>query len=73
MLFARLALPSIPEDIDLRQENHLKNLDEKSVRSLNGKALPCLLPCSIMLSVSVVVAIYKYLLQCIAAMAVFVY
>lgn len=36
MLFARLALPTIPEDIDLRQEIHLKNLDEKSVRSLNG-------------------------------------
>ncbi|KAK7493384.1 hypothetical protein BaRGS_00015284 [Batillaria attramentaria] len=36
MLFARLALPTIPEDIDLRQETHLKNLDEKSVRSLNG-------------------------------------
>ncbi|XP_067680172.1 poly(A) polymerase type 3-like [Haliotis asinina] len=36
MLFARLALPTIPEDIDLREENLLKNLDEKSVRSLNG-------------------------------------
>ncbi|KAL8585161.1 hypothetical protein ACOMHN_013176 [Nucella lapillus] len=36
MLFARLALPTIPEDIDLRHESHLKNLDEKSVRSLNG-------------------------------------
>ncbi|XP_076463451.1 poly(A) polymerase beta-like [Babylonia areolata] len=36
MLFARLALPTIPEDIDLRHEIHLKNLDEKSVRSLNG-------------------------------------
>ena len=37
MLFARLALPTIPEDIDLRNEVHLKNLDEKSVRSLNGR------------------------------------
>lgn len=36
MTFARLALPTIPEDIDLRHESHLKNLDEKSVRSLNG-------------------------------------
>ncbi|PVD25757.1 hypothetical protein C0Q70_13417 [Pomacea canaliculata] len=36
MLFARLALPTIPDDIDLRHEMYLKNLDEKSVRSLNG-------------------------------------
>ncbi|XP_069117159.1 poly(A) polymerase beta-like isoform X1 [Argopecten irradians] len=36
MLFARLALPQIPEDIDLRDEALLKNLSEKCVRSLNG-------------------------------------
>ncbi|CAL1531243.1 unnamed protein product [Lymnaea stagnalis] len=36
MVFARLALPTIPEDINLRDESLLKNLDEKSVRSLNG-------------------------------------
>jgi len=36
MLFARLALPTIPEDMDLRDENLLKNLDQKCVRSLNG-------------------------------------
>ncbi|XP_059174336.1 poly(A) polymerase type 3-like [Physella acuta] len=36
MVFARLALPTIPEDINLRDEALLKNLDEKSVRSLNG-------------------------------------
>ncbi|KAL3874951.1 hypothetical protein ACJMK2_037899 [Sinanodonta woodiana] len=36
MLFARLALPTIPEDIDLRDESLLKNLDQKCVRSLNG-------------------------------------
>ncbi|XP_048736452.1 poly(A) polymerase type 3-like isoform X2 [Ostrea edulis] len=36
MLFARLALPQIPEDIDLRDESLLKNLNEKCVRSLNG-------------------------------------
>ncbi|XP_064599647.1 poly(A) polymerase beta-like isoform X2 [Liolophura sinensis] len=36
MLFARLALPMIPEDLDLRDETLLKNLDEKCVRSLNG-------------------------------------
>ncbi|XP_005097913.1 poly(A) polymerase beta [Aplysia californica] len=36
MLFARLALPTIQEDINLGDETLLKNLDEKSVRSLNG-------------------------------------
>lgn len=36
LVFARLALPTIPEDINLRDETLLKNLDEKSVRSLNG-------------------------------------
>ena len=36
MLFARLALPTVQEDINLRDETLLKNLDEKSVRSLNG-------------------------------------
>lgn len=35
-MFARLALATIPEDINLRDESLLKNLDEKSVRSLNG-------------------------------------
>lgn len=36
MLFARLALPTISDDIDLRDEVLLKNLDQKCVRSLNG-------------------------------------
>jgi len=36
ILFARLALTTIPEDIDLLDQNNLKNLDEKSVLSLNG-------------------------------------
>lgn len=36
MLFARLALPTVPDDIDMRDENLLKNLDQKCVRSLNG-------------------------------------
>lgn len=36
ILFARLALKSIPEDQELRHGIVLKNLDEKSVRSLNG-------------------------------------
>ena len=36
ILFARLALKTIPEEQELRDGNLLKNLDEKSVRSLNG-------------------------------------
>lgn len=36
ILFARLALKSIPEDQELRDGYLLKNLDERSVRSLNG-------------------------------------
>ncbi|XP_054153740.1 poly(A) polymerase type 3-like [Oppia nitens] len=36
ILFARLALKNIPPDQDLREGILLKNLDEKSVRSLNG-------------------------------------
>lgn len=36
LLFARLSLREIPDDFDLRDDNLLKNLDPKSVRSLNG-------------------------------------
>ncbi|KAL0274245.1 UNVERIFIED_CONTAM: hypothetical protein PYX00_006716 [Menopon gallinae] len=36
LLFARLALKEIPDDMDLRDDNLLKNLDPKCVRSLNG-------------------------------------
>ncbi|XP_067007897.2 poly(A) polymerase type 3 isoform X2 [Anabrus simplex] len=36
MLFARLALKEIPDAMDLRDDNLLKNLDQKCVRSLNG-------------------------------------
>lgn len=36
LLFARLALKEIPEDFDLSNDNLLKNLDQKCVRSLNG-------------------------------------
>lgn len=36
MLFARLALKEIPDDMDLKDDNVLKNLDPKCVRSLNG-------------------------------------
>lgn len=36
LLFARLALPEVPDDLCLLDENLLKNLDTKCVRSLNG-------------------------------------
>ncbi|KAK6622866.1 hypothetical protein RUM43_008717 [Polyplax serrata] len=36
LLFARLALKEIPDDMDLKDDNLLKNLDPKCVRSLNG-------------------------------------
>ncbi|VDO11732.1 unnamed protein product [Brugia timori] len=36
ILFARLALPRVPEDQQLNDDSILRNLDEKSVRSLNG-------------------------------------
>lgn len=37
ILFARLALREVAEDEDLSDDNILRNLDEKSIRSLNGK------------------------------------
>lgn len=36
LLYARLALTSIPETLDLQADSVLRNLDEESVRSLNG-------------------------------------
>ncbi|XP_033860540.2 poly(A) polymerase gamma-like isoform X1 [Acipenser ruthenus] len=36
LLFARLALPSIPDNLDLRGDSHLRNLDIRCIRSLNG-------------------------------------
>uniref|UniRef100_H2STE6 polynucleotide adenylyltransferase n=1 Tax=Takifugu rubripes TaxID=31033 RepID=H2STE6_TAKRU len=36
LLFARLALPSIPDNLDLRGDSILKNLDIRCIRSLNG-------------------------------------
>lgn len=36
LLFARLALKEIPDNFDLKDDMLLKNLDPKSVRSLNG-------------------------------------
>jgi poly(A) polymerase len=38
---ARLALSSIPEDLELRDDNLLRNLDEKCVRSLGGRHFVC--------------------------------
>ncbi|KAI9574283.1 poly-A polymerase [Boletus coccyginus] len=35
-LMARLALSSIPDDLSLKDDNLLRNLDERCVRSLNG-------------------------------------
>ncbi|KAI9329578.1 Poly(A) polymerase central domain-containing protein [Zopfochytrium polystomum] len=36
LVCARLALPRIPDDLDLSDDNLLKNLDERCIRSLNG-------------------------------------
>ncbi|XP_041108958.1 poly(A) polymerase gamma-like isoform X3 [Polyodon spathula] len=36
LLFARLALPTIPDNLDLRGDSHLRNLDIRCIRSLNG-------------------------------------
>ncbi|XP_050444385.1 poly(A) polymerase type 3-like [Adelges cooleyi] len=36
MLFARLSLKEVPENIDLQRDELLRNLDPKCVRSLNG-------------------------------------
>jgi poly(A) polymerase Pap1 len=47
-VFARLALPSVPAGLDLADNNVLKNLDERCVRSLNGK--PYILMCACVLT-----------------------
>ena len=36
LLFARLALPVIPENLNLLDKTLLRNLDQRCVRSLNG-------------------------------------
>ena len=38
MLFARLSYPTIPDELDLKDDTILKNLDQKCVRSLNGES-----------------------------------
>lgn len=46
LLMARLALSSIPDDLTLQDDNLLRNLDERCVRSLGGVAdifLSCVL------------------------------
>src|ERR1700761_5418019 len=37
LLMARLLLPQISEDMTLKDDNLLKNLDERCIRSLNGE------------------------------------
>lgn len=39
LLFARLALQSIPDNLDLRGDSILRNLDIRCIRSLNGTFL----------------------------------
>lgn len=36
LLFARLAYPMIPEDLNILDENNLRNVDETTQLSLNG-------------------------------------
>lgn len=36
LVFARMLLPTIPEDLDLLDHSYLRNLDEKCILSLNG-------------------------------------
>jgi poly(A) polymerase len=37
IVFARLALSEVPENMDVGNEELLKNLDLRCIRSLNGK------------------------------------
>lgn len=36
LIFARLIVPSVPLNLDLKNKDYLRGLDEKEVRSLNG-------------------------------------
>lgn len=36
LIFARLAIPSVPMNLDLKNNDYLRGLDESEVRSLNG-------------------------------------
>lgn len=42
ILFARLAFKEVPDNQELADDNLLRNLDEKSIRSLNGWSFYCL-------------------------------
>lgn len=44
-LMARLALSSIPDNLSLADDNLLKNLDERCIRSLNGALMLVRLSC----------------------------
>lgn len=48
LLFASLNIPSVPDDLDLRSNELLKNLDEKAQRSLNGGSATHVEHCSCM-------------------------
>lgn len=39
-LMARLALSSVPENLSLKDDNLLRGLDDRCVRSLNGERPP---------------------------------
>lgn len=41
LVFARLPLQCIPDNMDLRDDSHLKNVDIRCIRSLNGKWAFC--------------------------------
>ena len=36
LLYAKMPLPALPENLDIIDPNTLKGLDEKSILSLNG-------------------------------------
>lgn len=59
LLFARLAMDSIPEDLQI-EERHLKGIDEPTVRSLNGTRVA-----SAILSLVPNVANFRTTLRCI--------
>lgn len=46
LLFARLALAMIPDNLNVDDDNVLRNLDEKSILSLNGAYFICLQACN---------------------------